>query len=165
MEEKVMRKVVIEIGEDNRILRGQIYEIEEGEEKVLDMELPEILQYIYDFCDGVAIMIKHEDRLEEQNRKYMAERDFEFREFRRAVIAEALEQLGQDPLTIMKLVILSPVITIADWLENVVLPNKVKHRFYVAVYKFVLRFLFGKENASRIEGLIEEGRKKIYELS
>lgn len=169
--QKPVRKIIFEIGEGNKILNHTVLDLNEETEKYehMQLDLGETLHYLYDFCDGLAVMLKYEDEQEREARRMSAEAEFEFSKFWNMVYHEAYEQCAFDPAINMKAFFLNPILRLLIRINETESSNKIVNKIVGAIKdqmpfisEKIDELLFGKENAKQIRQLIEEGRKKFF---
>lgn len=161
----VKHQIVLSIDENKKIIDAKIYDQTTGE--TLKMELDEILFYIYEDCKGGEIVIAYEEEEVEKASKIMAAREFEFEKFKSEVYDEAFKQAYFDPLIGIKSIIALPISKMLASIKEKPNPGRIRKWFIENIIpparKFLLAFLFGKQNVEEIDKVIEEGRKKIID--
>lgn len=152
------RTIVIEI-EDNRIQSCQV----EEEGKKLDMCLGEACCYLLDYTDIIQITSSYEDEMARACAKAKAENEFLYHRVTQSLFDEVFEQLT--PPMIIKMYIADPILKLVDKIDSMDCSKSLfihlLKRYIVKPTKvFLLRFVFGKENAKRIEEVIREAKEK-----
>jgi hypothetical protein len=154
--------IIIET-DNNKIIRAEIYD-DDGNK--LDKEIDEILFYIYEDCGGMNDVLNYEEKELEKASKIMAAREFEFEKFKSEVYDEAFKQAYFDPLIGIKSIIALPISKMLVDIKEKPNPGRIRKWFIENVIpparKFLVAFLFGKQNVEEIDKVIEEGRKKIF---
>lgn len=162
----IKREVIIKIGENNKILDAEIYDVSPNNNlKVpVEMNCVEVLHYLFDFCDGMELLIKYDEEMENMTRKEAAENRFKFELFVMSICHEVFEQERLNPLFGFKLFLATPLFKVLDFLcyisDNTRFALFAENSIGSMFRKALLTFLFGKENALQIEQLIREGKEK-----
>lgn len=162
MGKNISKKVVLEIGPKNDIVKGELLTADTGE--ILITDLGEILEFIYEDCNGMSIIITYEEEQIEKANKEMASRKYEFDKFVVGVYQEAFEQVKDMPSAGIRAVIALPIVKILAKIKETENPNKItkwiQEKIIPSARQKLMVFLFGKENAREIDNLIEEARQK-----
>jgi hypothetical protein len=130
------------------------------------IETNEVLFYVYEDCRGADIVIAYEEKELERASKIMAAREFEFEKFKSQVYDEAFQQAYIDPLIGLKSIIALPISKMLASIKEKPNPGRIRkwiiENIIPPARKFLVAFLFGKQNVEEIDKVIEEGRKKIF---
>lgn len=163
MEQNVTKKVVLEIGPKNDIVKGELLTADTGE--ILITDLGEILEFIYEDCGGMGIIELYEEEQLEKAQKEMAARRYEFDKFVSELYQEAFEQLRFIPSAGIKTIIALPIVKMLAEIKEIENPNKmikwIQEKIIPPVREILMAFLFGKQNAKEIDCIIEEARQKF----
>ncbi|WP_406677729.1 hypothetical protein [Moorella sp. ACPs] len=162
MEQRVAKKVILEIDPNNDIVKGQLLSSDTGE--VVTTELGEILEFIYTDCGGVDIIEMYEEEQLKKAQREMAQKEYEFDKFLKGIYQEAFEQSNLMPGAGIKAIIALPIAKLLSDIKEIENPNKItkwiRDKIIPPARDMLVAFLFGKENAKEIDRLIEEARKK-----
>lgn len=163
MKQNVTKKVVLEIGPKNDIVKGELLAADTGE--ILTTDPGKILEFIYENCKGMDIMLVYEEEQLEKASKEMAGKKYEYDKFVFELYQEAFEQLRFMPSAGIKAMIALPIVKKLAEMKEIENPNKmikwIQEKIIPPVREILMAFLFGKQNAKDIDCIVEEARQKF----